>query len=42
VAAWLVGKVWKRWPGYAAGLPIFAIVLFHFFESFSRLLPANY
>jgi sortase A len=42
VAAWLVGKVWKRWPGYLAGLPLFAVVLFHFFESFSRLLPANY
>ena len=42
VAAWLVGKLWKRWPAYLAGVPVFALVLFHFFESFSRLLPANY
>jgi sortase A len=42
VAAWLVGKVWRKWPGYLAGLPLFAFVLFHFFESFSLLLPANY
>jgi sortase A len=42
LAAWLVGKVWKRWPGYLIALPVFGLVLFHFFESFSRLLPANY
>jgi len=40
--AWLVGKRWRKWPAYLIGLPIFLITLFYFFESFSRLLPANY
>ncbi len=42
VATWLVGKVWMKWPPYIVGVPVFLIVLFFFFESFSRLLPANY
>jgi sortase A len=42
VAAWLLGKLWKKWPAYLVGLPIFLVVLFFFFENFSRLLPANY
>jgi sortase A len=42
VIAWLVGKRWRRWPSYLIGLPFFLIALFYFFESFSRLLPANY
>lgn len=40
--AWLVGKRWRKGPAYLIGLPIFLIALFYFFESFSRLLPANY
>jgi sortase A len=39
--AWALGKLWKRWPSYALGLPFFMVALFYFFENFSRLLPAN-
>jgi sortase A len=42
VAAWLGGKLWRKWPAYAIGLPVFLVVLFFFFENFSRLLPANF
>jgi sortase A len=42
VATWLVGQVWRKWPPYFVGVPVFLVVLFFFFESFSRLLPANY
>ena len=39
---WLAGRQWKRWPAYLLGTPVFFVVLFVFFENFSRLLPANY
>ena len=42
VAAWVLGLLWQRWPAYAVCLPLFLVMLFYFFESFSRLLPANY
>lgn len=42
VAAWLLGLLWRRWPAYLVCLPLFMGMLFYFFESFSRLLPANY
>jgi sortase A len=42
VAAWLLGKLWRKWPAYVVGLPVFVVVLFFFFENFSRLLPANF
>ncbi len=42
VAAWFVGKHWRKWPAYAIGLPFFLVALFYFFENFSRLLPSNY
>ena len=42
IAAWLLGKLWRRWPAYLVGLPVFLVVLFFFFENFSRLLPANF
>ena len=42
LAAWVVGRVWRRWPAYLTGLPFFLAALFVFFENFSRLLPANY
>jgi sortase A len=41
VGTWLLGRVWKRWPAYLVGAPVFLVVLFFFFENFSRLLPAN-
>jgi len=40
--AWLLGRRWRKWAAYAIGLPVFLVVLFVFFENFSRLLPANY
>jgi sortase A len=42
VAAYVLGLLWQRWPAYLVCLPVFMGVLFYFFESFSRLLPANY
>jgi sortase A len=42
VLAWLVGRRWRKWPSYAIGLLPFLILLFFFFESFARLLPANF
>jgi sortase A len=42
LAAWVVGRAWRRWPAYAIGLPVFLVVLYGFFENFSYLLPASY
>jgi sortase A len=42
IAAFLVGRVWRKWPSYLIGLPFFAVALYAFFENFSRLLPSNY
>jgi sortase A len=42
VAAWLLGKLWLKWPAYLVSLPVFLVMLFFFFENFSRLLPANF
>ncbi|MEY2421401.1 MAG: sortase [Acidimicrobiaceae bacterium] len=42
IAAWRIGKLWRKWPSYLIGLPIFLVALFFFFENFSRLLPSNY
>ncbi len=42
VAAWLLGQLWRKWPAYLVCLPLFLVVLFFFFEEFSRLLPANF
>src|SRR5829696_521545 len=37
VAGWVLGLVWRKWPAYIVMVPAFGVVLFHFFESFSRL-----
>jgi len=42
LAAWLLGKLWRTWPSYLLCLPLFLLMLFFFFENFSRLLPANF
>ena len=42
VAAWLLGMLWRKWPAYLVSLPVFLVMLFFFFENFSRLLPANF
>jgi hypothetical protein len=39
--SWLASKRVGRVPAYAVGAPVFAVVLFGFFENFARLLPAN-
>jgi sortase A len=39
--SWWVGRWWRRWLAYLLGAPVFLVVLFVFFENFSRLLPAN-
>ncbi|MDG2261466.1 MAG: hypothetical protein P8N50_03925, partial [Actinomycetota bacterium] len=39
LAIWYVAERWRKWVTYAAGVPIFLIVLFFFFEAFSALLP---
>ncbi len=39
---YLLARVWRPWAAYAVGAPVFLVVLFFFFENFSRLLPANY
>jgi hypothetical protein len=41
LVTWLLSKRWGRVTAYAMGTPVFAVVLFVFFENFARLLPAN-
>ncbi|MFV1990262.1 MAG: class E sortase [Acidimicrobiales bacterium] len=38
---WTLGRLWRRWPAYIIGTPIFLVALFVFFENFAALLPAN-
>jgi sortase A len=40
--AWMVGRLWRKWPALALGFPFFMVALFFFFEEFSRLLPSNF
>jgi sortase A len=42
LAAWLVGRAWRRIPTYLIATPVFLVALFFFFEEFSRLLPPGY
>lgn len=42
LAAWTATKFTTRWLAYGLGAPLFFVVLFFFYESFSRLLPANF
>src|SRR5207302_2629042 len=32
LAIWAVGRLWRRWPAYLLGTPVFLFVLFIFFE----------
>jgi sortase A len=41
LSTWALSKLWLRWPSYAIGAPVIIVLLFLFFENFSRLLPAN-
>jgi sortase A len=40
--AWVVGRLWRKWPSYVLAFPFFMVGLFFFFEEFSRLLPSNF
>ena len=40
--AWVIGRLWRKWPSYLLCLPFFLVALFFFFEEFSRLLPSNF
>jgi sortase A len=42
LSAWIVAKMVRPVVAYAVGAPFFFVVLFFFYESFSRLLPANF
>jgi len=42
LAAWLLGRMWRKWPSYLIGFPFFMVALFFFFEEFSRLLPSSF
>jgi sortase A len=42
LAAWLVAKMIRPVVAYAVGAPLFFVTLYFFYESFSRLLPANF
>jgi sortase A len=42
LAAWVASKLIDRWIAYVVGAPLFFLVLFFFYESFYRLLPANF
>ncbi len=42
VAFFLFGRVWRRWPAYLLGAPVFLVALFVFFEDLARLLPSAY
>ena len=41
LSTWALSKLWLRWPSFAIGAPVIIVLLFLFFENFSRLLPAN-
>ena len=42
LAAWVLGKLWRRWPAYLMSLPVLLFFLFFFYESISRVLPGSY
>lgn len=42
LAFYVLSRLWRRWPAYVLGAPVFAVSLFVFFGAFSELLPANY
>ncbi|HUP71146.1 MAG TPA: class E sortase [Acidimicrobiales bacterium] len=42
LGTWLAARRWRKLPAYLIGTPVFLVVLFVFFENFSRLLPANF
>lgn len=42
LAAWFVGRAWRKWPAYVLGFPCFMVALYIFFENFYSLLPPGF
>ena len=42
LAFYALSRIWRRWPAYLLGAPVFGVSLFLFFGVFSELLPSNY
>ncbi len=42
LAAYFVGRAWKKWPAYLLAFPFFMVTLYVFFENFYKLLPAGF
>jgi sortase A len=42
IAAFFLGRAWRKWPAYFLGFPFFMVALFIFFENFYALLPAGF
>jgi sortase A len=42
LAFYALSRLWRRWPAYLLGAPVFGVSLFVFFGAFSELMPANY
>ena len=42
LAAWFVGRAWRKWPAYVLGFPFFMVALYIFFENFYALLPPGF
>ena len=42
LAAYFVGRAWRKWPAYLIAFPFFAVTLYVFFENFYKLLPAGF
>lgn len=40
VAAWVVGRMWRRWPAYALASPAFLFLLFTCFTYLDKFIPA--
>jgi sortase A len=41
LAAWVLGRLWRRWPAYATAGPAFALALLTCFAHLDRLLPVT-
>jgi hypothetical protein len=42
IAFFLLSRLWRRWPAYLLGAPVFGVCLFIFFGALTELLPSNF
>jgi len=42
LAAYFVGRAWRKLPAYILGFPLFTVVLYIFFKNFYALLPSGF